>query len=44
MASRSSFKSGSCEMLVLHALEQYGDIRFYNINSAIITHEKIIIK
>ncbi len=35
MAPRNSFKSGSCEMLVLHILEQYGDCYAYQISQII---------
>lgn len=35
MASRNSFKSGSCEMLVLHILKNYGDCYAYQISQFI---------
>ena len=35
MASRNSFKSGSCEMLILHILKEYGDCYAYQISQFI---------
>lgn len=35
MASRNSFKSGSCEMLILHILKNYGDCYAYQISQLI---------
>ncbi len=35
MASRNSFKSGSCELLVLHILKNYGDCYAYQISQFI---------
>lgn len=35
MASRNSFKSGSCELLVLHILKNYGDCYAYQISQLI---------
>lgn len=35
MANRNSFKSGSCEMLVLHILKNHGDCYAYQISQLI---------
>lgn len=35
MAARNSFKSGSCEMIVLHILKNYGDCYAYQISQYI---------
>ncbi len=35
MASRNSFKSGSCELVVLHILKHYGDCYAYQISQYI---------
>ena len=35
MAARSSFKTGSCEMIVLHILKSYGDCYAYQISQLI---------
>ena len=35
MAARNSFKSGSCEMIVLHILKSYGDCYAYQISQYI---------
>lgn len=35
MAARNSFKSGSCEMLVLHILKNHGDCYAYQISQLI---------
>lgn len=35
MASRNSFKTGSCEMIVLHILKNYGDCYAYQISQLI---------
>lgn len=35
MAARNNFKSGSCEMLVLHILKEYGDCYAYQLSQYI---------
>lgn len=35
MASRNSFKTGSCELLILHILKNYGDSYAYQISQFI---------
>lgn len=35
MAARNSFKSGSCELIVLHILKHYGDCYAYQISQYI---------
>lgn len=35
MANRNSFKSGSCEMIALHILNQYGDCYGYQLSNLI---------
>ncbi len=35
MSARNSFKSGSCEMLILHILKNYGDCYAYQLSQLI---------
>lgn len=37
MATRNSFKNGSCEMLILHILKNYGDCYAYQLSQLITT-------